>query len=69
MATREATLFTDSPTPSKKSWTSSGPNSASTVVTLGQSVGGVDGADDYFSLFDTNLGLLLQAVPKGQGAQ
>ena len=43
--------------------------SGATIVTLGQSVGGVDGADDYFSLFDTNLGLLLQAVPEGQGAQ
>jgi len=43
--------------------------SGATVVTLGQSVGGVDGADDYFSLFDTNLGLLLQAAPEGQGVQ
>lgn len=41
--------------------------SGATVVTLGQSVGGVDGADDYFSLFDRNLALLLQAASERQG--
>ena len=36
--------------------------SGAQVVTLGQSVGGVEGADDYISLFETNLQLLLQAL-------
>ena len=36
--------------------------SGATVVTLGQSVGGVEGADDYFSLFETNIELLLRAA-------
>lgn len=41
--------------------------SGAQVVTLGQSVGGVEGADDYISLFDTNLQLLLQAVQSKAG--
>ena len=43
--------------------------SGATIITLGQSVDGIEGADDYFSLFDTNLGLLLQAARKGQGGR
>ncbi|MCH7664663.1 MAG: zinc ABC transporter substrate-binding protein [Acidobacteria bacterium] len=43
--------------------------SGATLVTLGQSVDGIDGADDYFSLFDTNLSLLLQAAREGQGGR
>ena len=38
--------------------------SGAKLVTLATSVGGVEGADDYFELFDTNLRLLLAAVPK-----